>query len=106
MAVTMTLTLTLDGVTYGELYEFVDAARAAGVPADEAVRCLGSDDKGDRFELEIGPGRRRPGAGGAAAGEEAQGQRVGRQHQLRLTCRISRRLRATWRSVSSFLRPS
>ena len=68
MAVTMTLTLTLDGVTYGELYEFVDAARAAGVPADEAVRCLGSDDKGDRFELEIGPGRRRPGAGGAAAG--------------------------------------
>lgn len=63
----MTLTLTLDGVSYGELYEFVDAARAAGVPADEKVRCLGSDDKGDRFELELGPGRRRPGAGPAAA---------------------------------------
>ena len=49
MPVTMNLTLTLDGVTYGELYEFVDAVRAAGVPADERVRCLGSDDKGDRF---------------------------------------------------------
>ena len=68
MAVTMTLTLTLDGVTYGELYEFVDAVRAAGVPADERVRCLGSDDKGDRFEVEVGPDRRRSGAGRAASG--------------------------------------
>ena len=51
----MNLTLTLDGVTYGELYEFVDAVRAAGVPADERVRCLGSDEKGDRFEIELGP---------------------------------------------------
>lgn len=68
MAVTMNLTLTLDGVTYGELYEFVDAVRAAGVPADERVRCLGSDDKGDRFEVELGPDRRRPGAARAASG--------------------------------------
>lgn len=64
----MNLTLTLDGVTYGELYEFVDAVRAAGVPADERVRCLGSDEKGDRFEIELGPDRRRPGAAGAASG--------------------------------------
>ena len=68
MAVTMTLTLTLDGVTYGELYEFVDAVRAAGVPADERVRCLGSDEKGDRFEVELGPDRRRTGAARAASG--------------------------------------
>lgn len=68
MAVKMNLTLTLDGVTYGELYEFVDAVRAAGVPADERVRCLGSDDKGDRFEVELGPDRRRPGAARAASG--------------------------------------
>lgn len=68
MPVTMNLTLTLDGVTYGELYEFVDAVRAAGVPADERVRCLGSDDKGDRFEVELGPDRRRPGAARAASG--------------------------------------
>ena len=64
----MTLTLTLDGVTYGELYEFVDAVRAAGVPADERVRCLGSDEKGDRFEVELGPDRRRAGAASAASG--------------------------------------
>lgn len=64
----MTLTLTLDGVTYGELYEFVDAVRAAGVPADERVRCLGSDDKGDRFEAELGPDRRRAGSARSAAG--------------------------------------
>lgn len=62
----MTLTLTLDDVTYGELYEFVDAVRAAGVPADERVRCLGSDDKGDRFEVEVGPDLRRTGAGPSA----------------------------------------
>lgn len=68
MPVTMNLTLTLDGVTYGELYEFVDAVRAAGVPADERVRCLGSDEKGDRFEIELGPDRRRPGAARAASG--------------------------------------
>lgn len=68
MAVTMNLTLTLDGVTYGELYEFVDAVRAAGVPADERVRCIGSDEKGDRFEIELGPDRRRPGAARAASG--------------------------------------
>ncbi|MDV8001912.1 hypothetical protein [Rhodococcus sp. IEGM 1408] len=68
MAVTMTLTLTLDGVTYGELYEFVDAVRAAGVPADERVRCLGSDEKGDRFEAEVGPDRRRAGSARSAAG--------------------------------------
>ena len=68
MPVTMNLTLTLDGVTYGELYEFVDAVRAAGVPADERVRCLGSDDRGDRFEVELGPDRRRPGAARAASG--------------------------------------
>lgn len=68
MAVTMTLTLTLDGVTYGELYEFVDAVRAAGVPADERVRCLGSDDRGDRFEAELGPDRRRAGSARSAAG--------------------------------------
>lgn len=68
MAVTMNLTLTLDGVTYGELYEFVDAVRAAGVPADERVRCLGSDEKGDRFEIELGPDRRRAGAARAASG--------------------------------------
>ncbi|MDX2357431.1 hypothetical protein [Dietzia sp. PP-33] len=68
MAVKMNLTLTLDGVTYGELYEFVDAVRAAGVPADEPVRCLGSDDKGDRFEVEVGPERRRAGAARAATG--------------------------------------
>lgn len=67
MPVTMNLTLTLDGVTYGELYEFVDAVRAAGVPADERVRCLGSDEKGDRFEIELGPDRRRPGAARAAS---------------------------------------
>lgn len=67
MSVTMNLTLTLDGVTYGELYEFVDAVRAAGVPADERVRCLGSDEKGDRFEIELGPDRRRPGAARAAS---------------------------------------
>lgn len=64
----MTLTLTLDGVTYGELYEFVDAVRAAGVPADERVRCIGSDEKGDRFEVEVGPDRRRAGAARAASG--------------------------------------
>ena len=64
----MNLTLTLDGVTYGELYEFVDAVRAAGVPADERVRCLGSDDRGDRFEIELGPDRRRSGAARAASG--------------------------------------
>ena len=68
MPVTMNLTLTLDGVTYGALYEFVDAGRAAGVPADERVRCLGSDEKGDRFEIELGPDRRRPGAASAASG--------------------------------------
>lgn len=68
MPVTMNLTLTLDGVTYGELYEFVDAVRAAGVPADERVRCIGSDEKGDRFEVELGPDRRRPGAARAASG--------------------------------------
>jgi len=68
MPVTMNLTLTLDGVTYGELYEFVDAVRAAGVPADERVRCLGSDDKGDRFEVDLGPDRRRAGAARAASG--------------------------------------
>ena len=64
----MNLTLTLDGVTYGELYEYVDAVRAAGVPADERVRCLGSDEKGDRFEIELGPDRRRPGAARSASG--------------------------------------
>ncbi|WP_354053864.1 hypothetical protein [Dietzia sp. 2505] len=68
MAVKMNLTLTLDGVTYGELYEFVDAVRAAGVPADERVRCLGSDDMGDRFEVELGPDLRRAGAARAASG--------------------------------------
>lgn len=68
MAVKMNLTLTLDGVTYGELYEFVDAVRAAGVPADERVRCLGSDDMGDRFEVELGPDLRRSGAARAASG--------------------------------------
>lgn len=68
MSVTMNLTLTLDGVTYGELYEFVDAVRAAGVPDDEHVRCLGSDEKGDRFEVELGPDRRRSGAARAASG--------------------------------------
>ena len=68
MPVTMNLTLTLDGVTYGELYEFVDAVRAAGVPADERVRCLGSDDKGDRFEVDLGPDRRRAGSARAASG--------------------------------------
>lgn len=72
----MNLTLTLDGVTYGELYEFVDAVRAAGVPADERVRCLGSDEKGDRFEIELGPDRRRPGAARAASGALV-GQPVG-----------------------------
>lgn len=65
---TMTLTLSIDGVTYGDLYEYVDAVRAAGVPADERVNCIGSDDKGDRFEVEIGPDRRRAGAGRAASG--------------------------------------
>lgn len=64
----MNLTLTIDGVTYGDLYEFVDAARAAGVPDDERVRCIGSDEKGDRFELELGPDRRRAGAAPAASG--------------------------------------
>lgn len=64
----MNLTLTLDGVTYGELYEYVDAVRAAGVPGDELVRCIGSDEKGDRFEVEIGPDRRRTGSGRAASG--------------------------------------
>lgn len=64
----MTLTLTIDGVTYGDLYEFVDAVRAAGVPGDERVRCIGSDEQGDRFEVEIGPDRRRAGAGRAASG--------------------------------------
>lgn len=68
MAVKMTLTLTIDGVTYGDLYEFVDAVRAAGVPGDERVRCIGSDEQGDRFEVEIGPDRRRAGAGRAASG--------------------------------------
>ncbi|MCZ4541176.1 hypothetical protein ACIQCV_08225 [Dietzia maris] len=68
MPVTMNLILTLDGVTYGELYEFVDAVRAAGVPADERVRCLGSDDKGDRFEVDLGPDRRRAGSARAASG--------------------------------------
>lgn len=68
MAVKMNLTLTLDGVTYGELYEFVDAARAGGVPGDERVRCIGSDEMGDRFELELGPERRRAGSAGAASG--------------------------------------
>lgn len=68
MPVTMNLTLTLDGVTYGELYEFVDAARAAGVPDDEPVRCVGSDDRGDRFELDLSPGRRRTGSAPAATG--------------------------------------
>ncbi|MFN3340558.1 MAG: hypothetical protein ACK40Z_12740 [Dietzia sp.] len=68
MAVKMNLTLTLDGVTYGELYEFVDAVRAAGVPGDERVRCLGSDDMGDRFEVELGPDLRRAGAARAASG--------------------------------------
>ena len=76
MAVTMNLTLTLDGVTYGDLYEFVDAVRAAGVPADERVRCLGSDDKGDRFEVELGPDRRRPGSAGAASGALVGGPAV------------------------------
>lgn len=64
----MNLTLTIDGVTYGDLYEFVDAARAAGVPDDERVRCIGSDEKGDRFELELGPDRRRAGSAPAASG--------------------------------------
>lgn len=68
MAVKMTLTLTIDGVTYGDLYEYVDAVRAAGVPSDERVRCIGSDEQGDRFEVEIGPDRRRAGAGRAASG--------------------------------------
>ena len=68
MAVKMNLTLTLDGVTYGELYEFVDAVRAAGVPADERVRCPGSDDMGDRFGAELGPDLRRSGAARAASG--------------------------------------
>lgn len=67
MAVSMNLTLTLNGVTYGELYEFVDAARAAGVPEDEKVRCLGSDELGDRFELDIDPTQRKKGSSGAAA---------------------------------------
>ena len=63
----MTLTLTLDGVTFGDLYEFVDAARAARVPAEERVRCIGSDDKGDRFELELDASRRPAGSAQAAA---------------------------------------
>jgi len=67
MPVTMNLTLTLDGVTYGDLYEFVDAVRAAGVPADERVRCLGSDERGDRFEIDLGPDRRRSGSARAAS---------------------------------------
>lgn len=53
MPLTMKLTLRLAGVTYGELYDYVDAARAAGVPADESVRCLGSDEEGDRFEVDL-----------------------------------------------------
>ena len=69
----MTLTLTLDGVTFGDLYEFVDAARAARVPAEERVRCIGSDDKGDRFELELDPSRRPAGSARAAARAVAGG---------------------------------
>lgn len=63
----MNITLYLDGVTYGELYDFVDAARAAGVSGDEKVRCVGSDDKGDRFELDVRPDGSTSGSVGSAA---------------------------------------
>lgn len=53
MPIHMNLSLQLADVTFGELYEFVAAAQAAGVPPEEKVRCLGSDDKGDRFEVDL-----------------------------------------------------
>lgn len=49
----MNMSLRLADVTYGELYQFVAAAQAAGVPPEEKVRCIGSDDQGDRFELDL-----------------------------------------------------
>lgn len=82
MPLSMKLTLKLAGVTYGELYDYVAAARAAGVPRDEEVRCVGSDAEGDRFEVDLegrsgsvaGAASRANGEGsGTAAGESVGG---------------------------------
>lgn len=62
----MKLTLKLADVTYGELYDFVAAAKAAGVPDGEKVQCVGSDADGDRFEVDLAD--RRPDAAVRAAG--------------------------------------
>lgn len=53
MPIHMNLSLQLADVTFGELYEFVAAAQAAGVPPEEKVRCIGSDEQGDRFEVDL-----------------------------------------------------
>ncbi|WP_333619614.1 hypothetical protein [Dietzia sp.] len=81
MPLSMKLTLKLAGVTYGELYDYVAAAKAAGVPPEEEVRCVGSDSEGDRFEVDL---EGRPGSvsGAAACGNAggsgtAQGEGIG-----------------------------
>ncbi|ANI92092.1 hypothetical protein [Dietzia timorensis] len=66
MPLEMKLTLKLADVTYGELYDFVAAAKAAGVPAEEKVLCVGSDAEGDRFEVDLAD--RKPGSVARAAG--------------------------------------
>lgn len=66
MPLEMKLTLKLADVSYGELYDFVAAAKAAGVPAEEKVHCVGSDAEGDRFEVDLAD--RKPGSVVRAAG--------------------------------------
>lgn len=77
MPLEMKLTLKLADVTYGELYDFVAAAKAAGVPAGEKVQCVGSDEEGDRFEVDLAD--RKAGAAVRAAGAAADdtGRRSG-----------------------------
>lgn len=66
----MTMRLQLANVTYGELYQFVAAAQAAGVPPEERVRCVGSDEHGDRFEVDLAT-RSKPLDNAAAAAHHA-----------------------------------
>lgn len=60
--------LLMKDLTYGELYKFVAAAQAAGVGENEAVLCLGSDGKGDRFSVDLSPDAR-PGDSTAVASQ-------------------------------------
>lgn len=62
MAKSIKIGVDLDGLTFGDLYDFVDLARGAGVPRESDVRqVLWSDDEPDRgiekFEVNLPGGQ-------------------------------------------------